>query len=79
MESIFGIENMGKDESHLRMNRAYEKEFLDAARVSNLLRQASRIRPAWYGPILALLGDFLVTSGMRLKSCYSIQHAYKAR
>jgi hypothetical protein len=79
MESIFGMENIGKDATLVRINQAYEKEILAVARVSNMVRQTGQIRPAWYGPMLARLGDVLVSSGMRLKTYYSIQHAYRAR
>jgi hypothetical protein len=79
MESIFGMENMSKDATHVRMNQVYEEEILAVSKVSNMVRQIGQIRPVWYGPILARLGDVLVSSGTRLKTYYSIQHAYRAR
>ena len=79
MESIFGIENMGKDATHVQMNQAYEREILAVARVSNLIRQMTRTALSWYGSILARLGDMLVSSGTRLKTHYSIPAVYRAR
>lgn len=79
MESIFGMENMGKDAAYVRVQQVYEKEILEVARISNITHQSGRNHPAWYGPIMAHLGDVLVSSGMRLKSYYSIQHASSVR
>jgi hypothetical protein len=79
MESIFGMENMGKDATHTRIHQAYEKELLEIARISSMTRKIDSLSPVWYGLLIARFGDLLVSSGMRLKTHYSIQQAYRER
>jgi hypothetical protein len=79
MESMFGMETMGKGTAQIRMNRSFEQEILKTARTHDLVRKSQESHSAWYGPALTRLGDLLVASGLRLKSHYSIQQAYRAR
>lgn len=78
MESIFGMENMAKEVAVKRMIRSYEKEIRDFARISNLVRQASPIRSAWYCPLLVHAGEALIALGTRLINRYSMQATLRA-
>lgn len=79
MESIFGMENMAKEVVIKRMIQSYEKEIRDFARLSNLVRQSSPIRPAWYCQLLVHAGEALIAFGTRLINRYSIQATLRAR
>lgn len=78
MESILGMENMAKEVAVKRMIQSYEKEIRDFARISNLVRQASPIRHAWYCPLLVHAGEALIGLGTRLINRYSIQATLRA-
>ncbi len=73
MESIFGMENMAKEVAVKRMIQSYEKQIRDCARISNLVRQSSPIRSAWYCPLLVHAGEALISFGTRLINRYSMQ------
>jgi hypothetical protein len=78
MESIFGMENMAREVATKRMIQSYEKGIRDFARLSNLVRQASPVRPAWYCPLLVHAGEALIAFGTRLINRYSIQSTLRA-
>jgi hypothetical protein len=59
---------MGNESAQVRINQSCEKEILAVSRSSYLVRKSKQGRPAWYGPILARLGDMLVESSTRLNS-----------
>jgi hypothetical protein len=79
MESIFGMESMAKEAAVVRMIQAHEKEILETARISNMVRQSRPIHPAWYCPLLVHLGDMMVILGTHLKMRYSMHHALRVR
>jgi hypothetical protein len=79
MESMYGMENMSKCESGARMNKAYEKEVLNVARVSYEVRDAGLTRPSWFCPLLVWLGEKMVHSGNRLKVQNSPRPSVRAR
>ena len=79
MESMVGMEPMGKESARNRMSLSYEQDILTAARVHNRVRRSKEGRPAWYGPVLAWLGSLLVAFGTRLQSYYSIRQANSVR
>jgi hypothetical protein len=73
------MENMSKNETYERINKNFEKEILGVARVSQELRQAGLVRPAWYCPLLRGLGGWLVSLGNHLKTHNSTQPTLGAR
>ena len=79
MDSMYGTENMGKNEAGVRLNQSYQKEMLRAARTYHELKQAGLVRPAWYCPLLRGLGGLLVSLGTHLKTHNSTQPTLGAR
>lgn len=79
MDSMFGTENMGKNETGVRLNQSYQKEMLAVARTSLELKQAGLVRPAWYCPLLRGLGGLLVSLGTHLKTHNSTEPTLDAR
>lgn len=79
MESMYGMENMSRSEAGARMNKAYEKEVLNVARVSYEVRNAGLTRPSWFCPLLVWLGERMVHSGNRLKVQNSPRPSVRAR
>ena len=78
MDSMYGTENMGKNETGARMNQSHEKEMLAVARTSLELRQAGLVRPAWYCCLLVRFGELMVSLGNHLKVRYSTQRVHRA-
>jgi hypothetical protein len=67
------MENMSRNETYERLNKNFGEEAQEAARVSQELRQAGLVRPAWYCPLLRGLGVLLVSIGTHLKTHNSTQ------
>jgi len=65
------MDNMGKYETYERLNKDCEKKILEAASTSHELKQAGLVSSAWYCCLLIRLGEFLISSGTRLKAHYS--------
>ena len=72
MESRFFVESRIREAAVVRMIQAYEKDIHEIARISNMVRQSRPVHPAWYCPILVLLGDVMVALGTQLKAHYSM-------
>lgn len=79
MDSMFGTENMSKNETGVRLNQSYQKEMLAVARTALELKQAGLVRPAWYCPLLRGLGGLLVSLGTHLKTHNSTEPTLDAR
>lgn len=73
MESMVGMESMGKASAQNRMNQTYQKAIQEAARTDNLVRKSKEDRPVWYETALDWLGSALVAFGTRLQSYKSIR------
>ena len=79
MENLYVNGNLAKELLISKMIKDYEKEIRDNARIANLVRQATPIRPAWYCPLLIKTGEMLIASGTYLKAHYSTQPALRTR
>ncbi len=79
MESMYGMENMSKSETGARMNKAYEKEVLNVAKVSHEVRKAGLTRSSWFCSLLVWLGERMVHSGNRLRVQNSPRPPVRAR
>lgn len=79
MESMYGMENMSRSEAAARVNKAYEKEILNVAKVSYEVRNAGLNRPSWFSSLLVWLGERMIHSGNRLKVQNSPRPSVKMR
>jgi hypothetical protein len=75
VESVFGLETMGKSDGQAGMRDVHEKQILTLARIEH---NAQNGRTFWYAPFLTRLGEILVDSGSWLQARYSLHRTNPA-